>query len=199
MVWPLLIMGAMSLAGDSQSNKANYKAQAEESEALREANKKNTLRAAYQIGMMNVQKAQQTRALQQRKNELGEGELATLSSNDVNAAASGTIGASVDAVRSDIEMQFSRARAALSEENEADAFNFNLQLHDFVQGARDQLLFGRKPTGMSDLAMLGRAGVAMASKYVGDSMSLGLGSPSSGAAQIANGQQGFRTGMGPGR
>ena len=175
MIWPMLIMAAGSMMSDNSQRNADYKTQIAQNKAIREANTKNMIRTGYEVGMLNVQKGQKLMELQQRRAMVREAELADLSSAQNNAAASGTVGASVDAVLSDVRMQYDKARADISAENEVDALNFNTALHSTIQGGIDALKQSVRPTGMSDMAMLGRAGVAGASQYAGDKMSLGLG------------------------
>lgn len=175
MIWPMLIMAAGSMMSDNSQRNADYKTQIAQNKAIREANTKNMIRTGYEVGMLNVQKGQKLMELQQRRAMVREAELADLSSAQNNAAASGTVGASVDAVLSDVKMQYDKARADISAENEIDALNFNTALHSTIQGGIDALKQSVRPTGMSDMAMLGRAVVAGASQYAGDKMSLGLG------------------------
>lgn len=175
MIWPMLIMAAGSMMSDNSQRNADYKTQIAQNKAIREANTQNMIRTGYEVGMLNVQKGQKLMELQQRRAMVREAELADLSSAQNNAAASGTVGASVDAVLSDVRMQYDRARADISAENEIDALNFNTALHSTIQGGIDALKQSVRPTGMSDMAMLGRAVVAGASQYAGDKMSLGLG------------------------
>lgn len=175
MVIPLLVMGAMSVFGQSQERNAQYKAQGEQSKAIREANRKNAIRTAFNVGMLNVQRGQQAKELVQRKADLGQQEISAVGSAAANAAASGTIGASVDAVQSDIQKQFEKARAQVSEENEINALNFNTQLYDLITGGQDSMITAKKPTGASDLAIVGNAAAEMANKYFSAKMDLGLG------------------------
>lgn len=175
MIWPMLIMAAGSMMSDNSQRNADYKTQIAQNKAIREANTKNMIRTGYEVGMLNVQKGQKLVELQQRRATVREAELADLSYAQNNAAASGTVGASVDAVLSDVRMQYDKARADISAENEIDALNFNTALHSTIQGGIDALKQAVRPTGMSDMAMLGRAVVAGASQYAGDKMSLGLG------------------------
>ena len=177
MIWPMLIMAAGSMMSDNSQRNADYKTQIAQNKAIREANTKNMIRTGYEVGMLNVQKGQKLMELQQRRAMVREAELVDLSSAQNNAAASGTIGASVDAVLTDVKMQYDKARADISAENEIDALNFNTALHSTIQSGIDALKQGVKPTGMSDMAILGRAVVAGASQYAGDKMSLGLGQP----------------------
>lgn len=175
MVWPLLIMAAASVVGDSQNRTAQYKAQTAQNKAIREANTENFNRTGFQVGLLNVQKGERIRQLSQRKADLGQAELAELSTTANNAAASGTIGASVDAVQTDVQLQFDRALGQIELENEIEAQNYNTALYELFQGGRDKLVEGVKPSGASDAAIVGKAAISAVGTYYGDKMSLGLG------------------------
>lgn len=175
MVWPLIAMAAISVLGDSQERNAQYKAQIAQNKAIREANLENTQRVGFKVGLLNVQRGERLRQLAQRKSELGQAELQELSAAGNNAAASGTVGASVDAVQTDIALQFERARTGIQIENEIEAVNFNTALYELFQGGRDQLIKAVKPEGASDAAIVGKAVVSAAGSYFGGQMNLGLG------------------------
>lgn len=176
MVWPLIALGGLQALQGFQQRSAQYEAQAAQNKAIREANLLNTQRVGFQVGILNVQRGEQVRQLAQRKAEVGQAELQELSSAGNNAAASGTVGASVDAVQSDIQLQFERARTGIEIENEIETQNFNTALYELLQGGQDQLIKAVKPNGPSDLAILGGAAASAAGSYFGSKMSLGLGS-----------------------
>lgn len=186
MVWPLIAMAAMSMMQQNQQAKGAADAAAgraedsiAQSKAIMEANRKNFQQTTFRIGMLNVQKAQEVRALEQRKFDAGAQEQAVLGSAAVNAAASGTIGASVDAVQSDIQMSFDRVRAQISDENELNALNFNTALYDLVtngQNAQQTAYYRKESNGPSQWSMLGSAGMQVAGSYLSQKMDLGLGS-----------------------
>jgi hypothetical protein len=180
MVWPLLIMGAVSALGASQQRNQEQKAAAGDSKAQREANSKNFANTALHAGLLNVQKAQQKKELQQAKADIGASELQALSTAGNNAAASGTIGASVDAVQTDIQQAFDRQRALVSEENEANAQNFNSELYDLITNGSRAINPGRKVKSASDLAIAANTALQIGSRYYGAKMDLGLGSSPSG-------------------
>lgn len=186
MVWPLIAMAGMSMMQQNQQAKGAAVAAAgraedsiAQSKAIMEANRKNYQQAMFRVGMLNVQKAQEVRALEQRKFDVGSQEQAVLGSAAVNAAASGTIGASVDAVQSDIQMAFDKVRAQISDENELNALNYNTALYDLVTGAENAsqtAYFRKEEGGPSQWQMLGNAGMQVAGSYVSQKMDLGLGS-----------------------
>jgi hypothetical protein len=186
MVWPLIAMAAMSMmsqnkeaAGAALSARDRALDWTEQSKATMEANQKNFQAQAFRVGMLNVQKAQEVRALEQRKFDAGQQEQAALGSAAVNAAASGTVGASVDAVQTDIQMAFDRVRAQISDENELNALNFNTELYDLITNGTNQIMssgnFRKSPKGVSQIGMAAGAAFQVAGTYVGAKMDLGLG------------------------
>jgi hypothetical protein len=166
-----------------QERNAQYKAQSAQNKAIREANTDNTNRTGFQVGLLNIQRGQKIRQLTQRGADIGQAELQTLSTSSNNAAASGNVGASVDAVRSDAQLQFERARGDLQLDNEIEAFNYNTALHDLIQGGQDKLVDYVKATGPSDGAILGNALISVAGTYASSRMSLGLGNAPTAQAQ----------------
>ena len=183
MVWPLIAAG-ISIFSQAQENNAKYKAQAQQSKALREANRINTERTGFQVGLLQVQKGQRLKRLQQQKAQLGQDELSALSTSANNAAAAGQVGSSVDAVQLDIELQYERAKTQIEEENEANAYNYNMELAQLIQQGQDALNTGVKPQGKSDLAIVGTAAIQAFSSYASANMNLGLGT-----GQVAAGRQ----------
>lgn len=185
MVWPLIAMAALSAVSSGQQAGAQAKSEIAQNKAIREANTTNTIRTGFQVGMLQVQKGQKTFQRAQRSSELSQDELNRLSSTANTAAAAGNVGASVDAVQSDIELQFDRARASLSLEGEIEAQNYNTALQDLIQGGQDRLGSAVKSSAPSGLAVLGSAAISTAGTYYGSKMSLGLGTQSN--TQITRG------------
>lgn len=114
-----------------------------ENKALAEANVQNTIRTAYRVGILNLQQGQ----VRMRQAGLGIGlnkaKMKALSAENVNAAATGTIGSSVDAVVSDIEMQAENADASIVRDKHTQETNYTMQLMDVLQAGEDAL---RDPT-----------------------------------------------------
>jgi hypothetical protein len=178
-------MAALSVVGDSQERNAQYKAQIAQNKAIREANLENTTRTGFAVGLLNVQRGERIRQLAQRRADLGQAELMELSSTGNNAAASGTVGASVDAVQTDIALQFNRARGQIQIENEIEAQNYNTALYELFQGGRDKLIDEVEPTGAKDAAIVGKAVISAVGTYYGDKMSLGLGKQQQGVQRAS--------------
>ncbi|QQO90805.1 internal virion protein A [Pseudomonas phage Misse] len=186
MVWPLIAMAAMSMmsqnkeaAGAALQAKERALDSVEQSKAIMEANTKNFQQTAFRVGLLNVQKAQEVRALEQRKFDASAQEQSVLGTAAVNAAASGTIGASVDAVQSDIQMAFDKVRAQINDENELNAQNYNTALYDLITEGQNQTVtsaqFRAAPKGASQLQMAGNAAIQVAGNYLMQRMDLGLG------------------------
>lgn len=176
MVWPLLAVAALSFVGQGQQAKAAAVDNRGQNKAILEANRENQKRTGFQVGLLNVQRGQRLRQLSQQKSDLSVSELSELSAAANNAAASGTVGSSVDAVQSDVRMQYDRARDQLGLESELEDFNYTTQLYEILQAGRDKLVDGVKFKGPSQLSMLGNAAMEAGSMYLGGQMNLGLGS-----------------------
>ncbi len=174
-MWPLIAMAGFQMLGQMQQNKSAARQATEEAAAIREANDKNFSRTMFRAGMLDLQRADELRLLSQRKADLGTQEAQALGATANNAAASGTVGASVDAVQSDVQAQFDRARATISEDAERNLETFNMQLQDIVQNGQDQLQSVRKFRPVRTGEMLLNTAISVGSVYAGQSMSLGLG------------------------
>ena len=174
-MWPLLVMGAVSFLGQSQQRNSEARDAANASKAQIEANVKNFTNTTYRVGLLNTQRAAQKKELQQTKADLGAGELSALSTAANNAAASGTIGASVDAVQTDIQQAYDRQRAMVEEENEANAQNFNTQLYDLITNGQNSINPGAKYKAPSTLSMLANTAIQVGGRYAAAKMDLGLG------------------------
>lgn len=183
MVWPLIAMAAVSMLGQSQQRNAEAKGASSDNKAIREANVKNFTNTTFRVGLLNVQKAQQKKELQQVKADLGSAELQASSTAANNAAASGTVGASVDAVQTDIQQAYDRQLALVNEENEANAQNYNTALYDLITNGSNSINPGRKFKGASDFALVANTALAVGSRYMGAKMDLGLGNSPGGGTE----------------
>mgnify|MGYP001488268462 CR=1 FL=1 len=149
-----------------------YQAQAK---ATMEANRENFSRMGYQIGLLNVQRGQELAQLAQSRAQVREQGLSDQAEVAANAAASGTIGASVDAAIADTELQVQRQLAALDIENELGALNYNTRLRDtLLQGKDSQITMPSAPKQNALATMLGYVAPTVAS-YASAYMTLGLG------------------------
>lgn len=179
MALPLLLAAQFGLSAlqGVQERKKLVEQNIAENRAIAEANRTNTQRVGYQTGLLQVQKAQQIKTLNQRRADLGEFELSALSQAVNNAAASGTIGASVDAVQMDVQKQVEQERLALEEENEVNAYNFNEQLTSLLQSGMDAIQRPSKLRAPSRASILLGAAASTFGTYAQAKMNLGLGQP----------------------
>lgn len=179
MALPLLLaaqFGLSALQGLQQRKQLQEQNVAENS-AIIEANRKNTQRVGYQTGLLRVQRAQQVKALNQRRADLSQFELSALSQAVNNAAASGTVGASVDAVQMDVQKQVEKERAKIQEENEVGAYNFNVELESLLQSGRDAIQQGVRSKAPSKASIFLGAAANTFAGYAQAKMNLGLGQP----------------------
>lgn len=162
--------------------------------AIAAANLQNTIRTGYKTGLLNVQRGQARRQALAAQNALGVQGLQALSQNGANAAASGTMGASVDAAVSDIEMKLSDARTMQMENENLTMINFDTQMHDLLQQGQDSLRAADKSkvTKTAEAKIIGmgeallKTGMDMAGKYLSSQMSLGTGSAPSATPRPVN-------------
>jgi len=183
---------AGSLYASNQSGKQAARqgsaASKAENEAVIRSNTQSTIRNSYKAGMMNLQLGlQKKQAVQQGFDQTVQAE-AAMGAATVNQAAAGTIGASADAVITDIDMKLGEARAQGRENYQADLTNFNNELEALSVSAEGEVQHARKYEYMGPSAgeMWGGALLAGASAYMGAGgakrMSLNMGTPSGGTA-----------------
>lgn len=204
MTWGMVAGAAITVVGGViSSKKANKQSAAQytdqladtkiawdqntaENKAIGEANLTNTIRTGYKVGLLNVQQAQSKKlALEKGFDTSVQGKQA-LGATTANAAASGTIGNSVDAVVSDIQSKIGEANIQQISDFAVETQNFETMLHDILTQGQDSLQSGhnihvRSPKapqliGTGDI--LAGAVLKAGSKYASDYMSLGLGSTS---------------------
>lgn len=172
--------GSQSAKGAARQASAASKA---ENEAIIEANTKNMARNAYRVGLMNLQLGQsKARAVQAGFDRTVQAKQ-VLGAITANQAASGNVGASVDAVVTDVQMRLGEAEAAAGLEQELTLIDFNNDLDAMVMQADDATLNARKyeyhGPSSADIwkgalvSTLGQFGA----QYAARKMSLGLGQP----------------------
>lgn len=151
--------------------------------SIAETNLQNTIRTGYRIGMLNVQAGQQRKHAAESGFGLHRSKIKVLGAVTANAAAAGQIGASVDAVASDIEMQAENAQASLAEDHRIEELNIQHEFHDIVESGQDALQSAQnisvrrtlKPTKTKWQHIALGAGANAAANYATQRMSLGLG------------------------
>lgn len=166
---------ALQAASGHMAAKAQAREYVAQAKATTEANRENFSRMSYQIGLLNVWRGQGLAQLAQARSQVREQGLSDQAEVAANAAASGSIGASVDAAITDAELQVQRQLAALDIENELGALNYNTILRDLLLwGKGSQATVQRAPKQNALATILGYAAPAVAS-YASAYMKLGLG------------------------
>jgi hypothetical protein len=167
---------------------------ARRNKAVVEANVENTVRTGYRVGLLNLQQGQAKKAQVQQGFDTRAAAQEIMGSLTANAAATGTVGASAQAVEVDVLQRLGEAQAAQSEGWDLQLLNFNTQLvsilesgEDTLQGAGGEVV---KAKGASEGQMLTNALVAgaasFASNYAMRTMNLGLGTQSGAGQSPAN-------------
>lgn len=139
---------AGSLHSSSQAGKSAAKqgsaASKAENEAVIRSNTQSMIRNSYKAGMMNLQLGlQKKQAVQQGFDQTVQSQ-AMLGAATVNQAATGTVGASTDAVLNDIDMKLGEAKAQNRENYEADLTNFNNELEALSVSAEGEVQHARR-------------------------------------------------------
>lgn len=155
---PFFIAGAIAVsaisAGSaaSSSNKAsskNYiqslKVNEATNRAIGEANLQNTIRTGYRAGVLNVQRGQSKQQAVKAGWDVSVKGAQALGQTQANAAASGTTGASVDAVSADIRRKVDEAQGEVDQAWETTQLNFDNQLNDMIQQGIDSLQTAQAP------------------------------------------------------
>lgn len=218
---PFFAIGAIAVsalsagASASSNNKVaaqNYinslKADEATNKAIAEANLANTIRTGYRAGILNVQRGQAKQQAVQQGYDISVKAGQALGQSQANAAASGTTGASVDAVMDDIKRKTDQAQGEVDEAFEDTQLNFDTQLNDMIQQGIDTLQSAKKSDtqgpafqDVGNAMLLGgiQSAVGFATQYGVAKMNLGLGpaptQPVTGGGLVNNGSRtsGFRT------
>jgi len=176
--WPLIAEAGLSYLGSQTKVNGVYSAATAQNKAILEANDKNYRNTMYTLGYMRVQQAQRMHMLSQNKADLSVSQQEELAKATANAAAAGNVGASVDAVRNDVLMQYGRARAALGEQVVQEQFNFNTQVEGLLRNALDSSNGPVEAKVPSQSSRLLGALTSASSMYLQSYLSLGLGAGS---------------------
>lgn len=138
-------------------------------------------RNAYMTGLMNMQLGLTKKQLAQQGADVRTAGLQAKGMLEANAAASGTMGASVDAARSDIQSKVDQASQTLVDSWEMTLTNYNNDLESNRINMLNQIVVPGKSTYRGASIMdniLGSAlstGASFASNYALQSMRLDLG------------------------
>jgi hypothetical protein len=177
-----------------QDAAARWTENAGANKTIAETNLQNQIRTGYRVGILNVQRGQAAKAAAQSGINLGKSKLQALGAANSNAAATGSIGSSVDAVVLDIEMQAEQADASLVEDQRIRESNFDTSMSDIIKAGEDALqspqnISVRKVAAPGHIGMgevLGNALVSTAGQYAQQNMSLGLGKAKVKPPTVAN-------------
>lgn len=195
--------GMKALGAARSANKANEQAARDyvnqldqvtsANEQIAATNLQNTIRTGYRVGILNVQRG----AAKAEAVKMGFGVTAkaqqVLGSNAANAAASGGVGNSVDAVVADISKKVDEAQLDVQDQYDDANYNFDTQLNDMIQNGQDALQTPYKiPKGPkygnalgAALGSLASSAVQYGAQYASANMSLGLGDTRSTSAMKA--------------
>lgn len=197
-MFPLLIMAAVSAASAAASsasstsggNKAaaqNYMAQLDNmkatNEQIRESNLQNTIRTGYRVGILNVQRGANKAEAVKQGYSISQKYQQVMGADLANAAASGNVGSSIDAVSDDIQRKAEEAQLTVQDQYATNMFNFDMQLNDIIQAGQDALRTPLKTPNAPNYANATTAALAGAAStliqygtnYAMSNMSLGLG------------------------
>lgn len=189
MFWALAGMSALSAATSlysanaaaSASAKAAGRASLAEGQAIVRERLNATLRNSYSTALAQMNLALQKRQLSTQAADIRAATLAARGNADLSAASTGTIGASVQAVASDIEQKSQAAldMTDLQFENAIENYNNELQMMVLNTDSTAPTVRPVSYDGPSSGAMIGGALLqglgTFASGYLSRSMSLGLG------------------------
>lgn len=196
MIGASMAMGAASAAQNNVASSNQYvnslKGVNATNEAIAAANVANTIRTGYRVGILNVQKAQATKASVQSGYDLSAQGIQAMGTNEANSAASGTIGASVDAVSNNIRKKAAEAQIDIDVNYETTMMNFDNQLNDLVQQGIDSLkspitadTSGPATQNQFTAALMAgvQSGIGYATQYGVSKMKLDVATP---ARQLSN-------------
>jgi len=165
-------------SGNSAAKGANSQS-VEGNEAIIKANVANTIRTGYRIGLANMQRGLGKKQAVQQGFDITKAGAGALGEATANAAATGSVGASVDAVASDIKMKIGEAQAANQEQADIDLANFQTQIEGITFEGDNSIQESITSKAQSSGEIWGGALLAgassFASSYFGSKMKLGVG------------------------
>lgn len=166
----------------------------ENNRAIEEANTTNMIRAGYKIGILNLQTARLKEQAAQEGWQVSTKAAETLGNVEANAAASGTVGASVNAVANDIKKKSDEAQIAVDANWQQTLENQNIQLDQTVQEAQDRQMSVQSIPDISTVntvsapqqSAFGAAAGSLLSMYAGSKLNLGSGSSAAAGASTSS-------------
>lgn len=176
--------------GNAAASSANSQS-VEGNEAIIKANIANTIRTGYRVGLANMQRGLQKRQAVQHGFDISKAGSEALGQSNANAAASGSVGASISAVANDVKMKVGEAQAAQQNQNEIDAANFQTQIEGITFEGGEQVRESVSSNAQSSGDIWGGALMAGAASFAGSymkaKMNLGVGAQSTVGSQINTG------------
>lgn len=148
-------------------------------EAIVQANIRNTVRTGYRVGIANLQRGLSRKLATQKGFYTTAAAQEALGAVTANQAASGTIGASADAVAGEVRMRLGEALAQQEEDFDIELVNFNVRLGEIAQEGASSMQGARVLNLPSAESVVGqaafKAAIDFGSKYFGSKFDLGLG------------------------
>lgn len=208
MTWGFVAAGAAVVVGsvlqtDAQNDMSNSQGKAannsayknytnsvrqtmENNRAIGEANTVNMIRAGYKVGLLNLQTARLKEQAAQEGWNTSRKAAEVLGSAEANAAASGTVGASVSAVSLDIRKKSDEAQIGIDANWYHTLENQNIGLDQVIQEAQDRQMSVQSIPDISTVntvnppqaSAFGAAAGGLLNLYAGSQMNLGAGSKS---------------------
>lgn len=181
MVWPLLVMAGMSALGTMQQQKQAGEESFRTNQELLRVNRANLQRSLIQQGIAAARRSQEIISNREAQASLEAQRLAAGGGQIATAAAAGTVGASVDAVESDINMRFSQAKLRIEEEDELQQLNYNNEMYALLENTRagqQTMIDVAAARGNKWAPLIAGASTAFGA-YASANMNLGLGARTS--------------------
>jgi hypothetical protein len=185
--------GNLNAAADAEEQAGDvWEDNAAVNKSIAETNLTNSIRTGIRAGMLNVQRAQARQQSIKAGIALGKDRLKAIGAAGANAAAAGSIGASVDAVVADINQEVESVDSELVRDYRLTNENLDNELMGILQAGDDaiqsaQTVNVRRPNRPrninSNIAALGAGLISFAGNYASNNMSLGLGSTQSASAK----------------
>lgn len=177
-------------SAETQQLTQQMQLQGRQNDAIAKADIQSLINTNMQAALLGINLSAQKRAQAANRVAVKRNKAASVGAAMTDAAAAGTIGASVQAVTNDIARQSANANAALADQGDADNFNYQVSVEQLYRGYEqgvpmlDQsmpqslppLVMGRiapKSQGIGS-ALMGSA-LNVGANYLTSRMNLGLG------------------------
>lgn len=188
MALPLLLMAGATAASSALQQtsavRSALQASIEQNKGIIEQNLQGQVRAAYRVGLTRLGLAYQQRQLAQQSSAARELGLKAASEAEANAGATGAVGASAEAVTSDITREVGDFLQAQEIQREINNLNYNTQIESITQEAQARVIHPTRVRVPSDWSILGRSlaqgAIQAGTAYYTSKLSLGLGQPPKG-------------------